>query len=79
MGKKKKYFAMYFDSALEPVTLIMCVLHSNRWIPRRAYWRFLRWSEGSVFLFSFLQNLVTVSGGSPSPVVDTTITITGSL
>ena len=47
-------------------------------LPKRAYLHWLRWSLGKVFFFNRLQNLVTVSGGSPSPVVLTTTTNTSS-
>ena len=47
-------------------------------LPKRAYLHWLRWSLGKVFFFNRLQNLDTVSGGSPSPVVLTTITNTSS-
>ena len=46
----------------------------NYYLPNNVNLMFINMSGGFVFLLSLLHNLLTVSGGSSSPVVDTTNT-----
>lgn len=65
--KKKKY----------SLTHKFCNNVENTKSPSNPYWRCAKWSGGKVLSWIFFTNLRAVSGGSPVPVVEITIT-TGS-
>lgn len=56
---------------------VICNNIQNTTSPNNPYWRCAKWSGGKFLSWIFLTNLRAVSGGSPVPVVEITIT-TGS-